>query len=135
MKILYVEDVAADAVLLRDALEATGLGFELHIETTGPAALAYLQRTVPDLVLLDLNLPGMKGQEALAQIRRDARLRLLPVVVFTTSSFRPDILSSYGAGANAVVRKPSDLDGYQRVVRSLAEFWLRAATLPGEEKP
>jgi two-component system, chemotaxis family, response regulator Rcp1 len=105
----------------------------------GEEAIAYLQRrgkfeTVeePDLMMLDLNLPRKDGRAVLAEVRGDAGLRTLPIVIFTTSQARLDIMRSYELGANCYVSKPGTLQDFVAAVRGIADFWLGAVRLPRE---
>jgi chemotaxis family two-component system response regulator Rcp1 len=133
--LLLVEDNPADVDLLLEGL-AEGDGAPVAVETApnGAAAIHRLRdrdRDVPDLVLLDLNLPARGGHEVLTEIRADPRLRTLPVVVFTSSGSAEDIRTSYALGANCYVTKPPGLTRYFEVVRDIEQFWLRTAQLPG----
>ena len=89
---------------------------------------------VPDLVLLDLNLPRKDGRAVLQELKCNPKLSKIPVVVFTTSQAISDVQRSYELGANCYVRKPGNLHDYRAVVQSLANFWLGFATLPPKEK-
>jgi CheY-like chemotaxis protein len=84
----------------------------------------------PDFILLDLNLPKMDGREVLALIKLDADLRTIPVVILTTSESDADILTSYKLNANAYLRKPVTLDAFEKLVRSINDFWLTQVLLP-----
>jgi len=132
MKILLVEDLTADAVLLREALIEVGLGKDLVIAPDGRAALDTLQGggPLPSLVLLDLNLPGISGRQVLEDIRADPRLAQLPVVVISTSNAPADVAFAYGARANAYVRKPNGFHSLKSVANAIQDFWVRTATLP-----
>ncbi|HEX5753677.1 MAG TPA: response regulator [Archangium sp.] len=87
------------------------------------------------LVLLDLNLPGIGGQEVLAQLRADPVLRSLPVIIFSNSTEARDVRSAYGGGANSYLFKPSGAVELQEAARALECFWFSAALLPGLEEP
>ena len=84
----------------------------------------------PDLILLDLNLPKMDGREVLAEIKEDADLRTIPVVVVTSSEAEEDIVRSYDLHANCYIKKPVNLDQFITVVQSIEQFWLTIVTLP-----
>ncbi|MEE8470285.1 MAG: response regulator, partial [Dehalococcoidia bacterium] len=86
-----------------------------------------------DLILLDLNLPKKDGREVLAEVKADSYLKLIPVVVLTTSTAEEDILKSYDLHANCYITKPVDLDEFTNVVRSIVTFWLTIAVLPRSE--
>ncbi len=92
----------------------------------------YADAPHPDLVLLDLNLPKKDGREVLDDIKRDARLKHIPVVILTTSQAEQDIVESYELHANCYVAKPVDLDQFMSVVKSVQDFWLSVVKLPSE---
>ena len=137
VRILLVEDSPEDVLLTREALKDATIDHELHVAGDGREAMAFLRREPPhedaprpDLVLMDLNLPGMDGRQVLAAIKTDPRLQLIPVVVLTTSVSESDLLNAYENSANAYVRKPVNLDRFIEVVRQIDNFWLDVATLP-----
>jgi CheY-like chemotaxis protein len=137
--ILLVEDDPGDVRLTREALKDGKLRNELHAVSDGPSALAFLYREPPfedvarpDLIFLDLNLPGMHGTEVLARIKSDEDLAAIPVTVLTTSAADEDITRSYRLHANAYVTKPVGLDEFLEVVRQLDEFWVQIVRLPRE---
>ena len=128
-RILLVEDNPGDAGLVKVALEESGRGSWLHVCPDGEEALAYLRERSgngggPDLVLLDLRMPGLSGGEVLEAMRADRTLRSIPVVVLSTSSAPDDIAHAYRADANAYVTKPLDLDGFLHTVQAIERFWL-----------
>ena len=136
--ILLVEDNLGDARLVREALHEAGAAAALHHVPDGNEALAFLRRQGaheaaprPDLILLDLNLPRKSGREVLAEIKTDATLRRIPVVVLTSSQSDDDILSVYNLHANCYVPKPADLERFLTVIRSIEHFWFTTARLPG----
>ena len=135
--ILLVEDSPADVRLTREALKEAKVLNELHVVKDGVAALAFLRRKGayaekprPDLVLLDLNLPKKDGREVLAEIKQDSELKLIPVVVLTTSRAEEDVIRSYKLHANAYITKPVDLQQFLSVVKTFEQFWLAVVTLP-----
>jgi len=133
MKVLVVEDIGSDAILLREALRDVGIDDEdLVYANDGAAALAVLEADgpLPQLVLLDLNLPGISGHEVLERVRADPRLAQLPVVVLTTSGSPKDVAYAYSHRANAYVRKPNGFEPLRAVATAIRDFWLRTATLP-----
>jgi CheY-like chemotaxis protein len=136
INVLLVEDDEGDVVLTREAFQEY-LNNRLDVVNDGNSALAYLRREgkyadapEPDLVLLDLNLPGRDGREILAEIKSDARLAHIPVVVLTTSAASEDVLGSYRAHANAYVTKPVDLDGFIAAIRQIDHFFVSVVRLP-----
>lgn len=132
--ILLVEDNPADVRLMREALNA-GESKVIHVARTGDEAGAFLSgaEPVPDLVFLDLNLPGKHGLEVLADIRRQPRLAPLPVIIFSSSETEEDIRRAYAATANCYVAKPGSLDRYFSVLADTERFWLSTARLPGPD--
>jgi len=136
--ILLVEDNLGDARLVREALHEVGAASALLHVSDGDEALAFLRRQDghaaaprPDLILLDLNLPRKSGQEVLAEIKADATLRRIPVVVLTSSQSDDDVLTVYNLHANCYVPKPADLERFLIVIRSIEHFWFTTARLPG----
>jgi CheY-like chemotaxis protein len=139
IEILLVEDNAADVRLTEEALKEGKVRNNLHVARDGMEALEFLRRqgkfkdaTRPDLILLDLNLPRRDGREVLADIKNDPELKMIPVVVLTTSSAEADILKSYKLHANCYITKPVDLEQFVNVVRSIDDFWLTVVRLPSE---
>lgn len=137
INVLLVEDDPGDVVLTQEAFGDNRVQNNLSVVNDGEEAMRYLRRedefaeVAPvDLVLLDLNLPRMDGRQVLEQIKADERLRLIPVVVLTTSAAEPDILRSYHLHANAYVTKPVDFDEFIKAVRQIDEFFVSVVVLP-----
>jgi chemotaxis family two-component system response regulator Rcp1 len=137
IEILLVEDNAGDGELLLDFLEQSKVRNRIHWVKDGEAAMAFLRhegehagKPLPDLVLLDLNLPKKDGREVLAEIKADPLFASIPVVVLTSSSAEADIAKSYSLKANCYIIKPVDLDQFVAVVRSIEDFWLSVVRLP-----
>jgi two-component system, response regulator len=132
--ILLVEDNADDEALTRRAFRQNKISNPIVVAADGAAALDYLFCTgpyadrdpadVPQLVLLDLNLPKISGLEVLKRIRHDHRTAWLPVVVLTTSREEQDVIDGYRNGANSYVRKPVDFDEFVAAARQLGLYWL-----------
>ena len=136
--ILLVEDDPGDVVLVREAFEHDKVRNELRVASDGVYALEQLrdlERPLPDLILLDLNLPRMDGRELLAEIRKDPRLTRIPVVVLTTSDAEADIVRSYELHANAYVTKPVDLNRFLKVVQEIDNFFVTVVKLPSRTQP
>jgi len=136
IRVLLVEDDEGDVVLTREAFQEY-LHNKLDVVHDGNQALAYLRgegpyrgTPRPDLVLLDLNLPGRDGREVLSEIKSDAALAHVPVVVLTTSAAEEDVLRSYQLHANAFVTKPVDLDGFIAAIRQIDHFFVSVVRLP-----
>jgi CheY-like chemotaxis protein len=137
IEILLVEDNAGDARLTLEAFKEGRVLNRLTVVQDGVQALAYLRRQgpyaavrLPDLILLDLNLPRMSGREVLTQIKSDERLKSIPVVVLTTSEDERDIARAYSQHANCYITKPVDLEQFLRVIQSIENFWLTLVRLP-----
>jgi chemotaxis family two-component system response regulator Rcp1 len=137
IEVLLVEDSPGDVRLTREALKDAKVHISLHVATDGIEAMAFLERTGshvnaprPDLILLDLNLPKKDGREVLKEIKESPGLRIIPVVILTTSSSEADVLQSYHLHANCYISKPVDLDGFLKVVQSIDNFWLSVVKLP-----
>jgi CheY-like chemotaxis protein len=134
--VLLVEDDPGDVAMTREAL-GTSRAINLDVVTNGEEALAYLRRQPPytsaprpRLVLLDLNLPRLSGQEVLAEVKSDPDLLDIPVVVLTTSSADEDIVRSYRLHANAYVTKPIGFKEFVSTVSNIDHFFLDVARLP-----
>jgi len=141
VEILLVEDNPGDARLAIEALKDAKVRNNLTHVSDGEEALAYLRKEGkyagarrPDLVLLDLNLPRKSGREVLCEVKEDAALRTIPVVILTTSQAEEDILKAYNCNANCYISKPVDLDQFIKVVRSIEDFWLTIVKLPSHEE-
>ena len=137
IEILLVDDSVADVRLTVEALKEAKLRNTIHAVYDGESAIEFLRKPgqrKPDLILLDLNLPGMDGREVLAEIKGDPELAIIPVVVLTTSRAEEDILRTYRLHANCYITKPVDLNQFIRVVQSIEDFWFTIARLPGQEK-
>jgi two-component system response regulator len=140
VQILLVEDNPADARLTQEAIRDTEFRYQLHLAEDGEEAMEFLYQEGefadaprPDLILLDLNLPGMDGREVLAEIKSDESLGSIPVVVLTTSTAQQDLLYSYGLRANSYVNKPIDRDRFNDMIKSVMEYWINISTLPGRQ--
>jgi CheY-like chemotaxis protein len=135
--VLLVEDDPGDALMTQEAFEHHKIRNTLHVVKDGVEALHFLRREGeyadaprPGLILLDLNLPRKDGREVLAEVKADADLRHIPVVVLTTSDAEEDILRSYSLHANAYVTKPVDFDRFIEVVRQIDDFFVTVVKLP-----
>jgi chemotaxis family two-component system response regulator Rcp1 len=138
-EILLVEDKPAAVRLIQEVLKENRSRNRLHVASDGWEALAFLRREAqyvdvprPDLILLDLNLPGKDGREVLGEIKRDDELKRIPVVVLTVSQSEDDIRQTYDLYGNCYVAKPIHLDAFVKAVKSIEDFWLNTVTLPPE---
>jgi len=135
-EVLLVEDSPGDVRLIKEAFKEAKVHVRLHVVTDGVEAMKVLNghstgnHFRPDLILLDLNLPRKDGREVLAEIKADAHLRTIPVVILTTSGDDEDIRRSYLLHANCYITKPVDLDGFLHIVKSIDNFWLTVVKLP-----
>jgi two-component system response regulator len=123
--------------MTREALASAKVLNNLHVVEDGVEAMAFLRQQGayatsprPHLVLLDLNLPRKPGRDVLAEIKNDAVLKTIPVVVLTTSNAEADVLSSYGMHANCYIAKPIDFANFASVIQSIERFWFAVVTLP-----
>ena len=137
INILMVEDNPADIRLAEEAFKYNKLANNLHISKNGVDAMAFLKReddyteaARPDIILLDLNLPLMSGQEVLAAVKGDPELKRIPVVILTTSEAEIDILKAYKNHANCYISKPVDFEKFVDVVRQIEGFWFSVVKLP-----
>ena len=137
LHILLVEDSPADARLVVEGLTEKGSSVRLHVVQNGDDALSFLRRQgqyvdapAPDLVLLDLNLPGRDGREVLRDIKSDLRLLRTPVIILSSSQSPSDIDACYDSFANCYLAKPVHLDDYLTLFKLVRQFWLQVAQLP-----
>ncbi len=141
-RILLVEDNPADARLVQEALKRADVPVELVIVEDGEQALEflhargdYVHAEPPDLVLLDLNLPGIDGRQVLEAVKSDETLRQIPVIVMTTSESDDDIWTCYDLHANGYVTKPTGVGNLSVVIKAIHEFWFEVARLPSRSSP
>lgn len=133
LRLLVVDDSTADLQLLEEAIVEYGLDAQIETALDGDAALARLrvEGPRPDLILLDLNMPRRNGREVLEELKQDAELRTIPVIIFSTSSSPFDVEDCYALHANSYLVKPVDFEGLGAIVQALDAFWVRQAELPG----
>ncbi len=139
-EILLVEDNQSYVSLMMEALEESQVLTNMSVVMDGAEAMAFLRRESkyinsprPDLIVLDLNLPKIKGQKVLEDIKNDPDLKRIPVMIFTVSSAEQDILKSYNLHANCYIIKPKNLDRFMEVVKSTINFWFTVVQLPPGE--
>lgn len=137
VEILLVEDNPGDTRLAREGLSEGKIRNNLHVVDNGVKAMAFLRRQGeyakaprPDLILLDLNLPRKDGREVLREIKDDEHLKVIPVVILTTSKAEEDIIKTYSLHANCYITKPLGLQQFLDVVRSIEDFWFTIVRLP-----
>lgn len=137
IEILMVEDNPGDIRLTKEALKEGKIINNLHIARDGVEAMEFLYKEGkyknairPDLVLLDLNLPGKSGHEVLAEIKNNPDLKRIPVIILSISKLEEDILKSYNNYANCYIIKPVDFNQFVEVVKSIEDFWISIVKLP-----
>lgn len=132
IKILLVEDNEGDIVLTQEALKDGRIKNNVSIARDGVEALALLDsgEELPDLILLDINLPKLNGLEVLTAIKKDPRLKTIPVIMLSTSDEQNDIITSYNNYANCFITKPVDFNRFIEVVHTIETFWISIVKLP-----
>ena len=137
LDILAIDDNPMDILIMREALDGSRRTKLLHAASDGAEALAFLRRERPfenaprpDLILLDLNMPGMGGFEVLSKIKSDPALCSIPTVMLTSSDSEHDVERAYEERANGYVQKPTDLDDFIAILGGIETFWSGIATLP-----
>ena len=137
IKILLVEDNEGDIFLTLEALKEAKIHNDIHVVKDGDVALRYMRKQgeyseaeTPDLILLDINLPKMDGIEVLDELKKDDVLKVIPVVMLTTSDSEKDILMAYQSHANCYITKPVNFENFIEVVQSIKHFWINIVRLP-----
>ena len=137
IRILLVEDSPSDLLMTREALERSKVLLEIHTVEDGVKTMEFLRREGkfktaprPDVILLDLNLPKKDGREVLSEIKADPGLRVIPVIILTTSKADEDVTGAYQAHANCFITKPVGFANFNEVIRSIERHWFSMATLP-----
>ncbi len=138
--ILVAEDDAEDQMLVKEAMEESRLSNQIHFVSDGEELLAYLRHEGPyadtgkyphpGLILLDLNMPRKDGREAMKEIKSDPKLRVIPIVVLTTSKAEEDVLRTYDLGVNSFITKPVSFSSLVNVMRTLGKYWFEIVELP-----
>lgn len=137
IEILLVEDNEDDVILTAQAFKKGKVKNNMRVVGDGVEALAYLRREGryavaprPDIILLDLNLPRMDGHELLTKIKSDEDLKTIPVVILTTSSAEDDVMRAYRAHTNCFISKPVAMEDFEKVIRTIEDFWFMIVRLP-----
>jgi CheY-like chemotaxis protein len=138
--ILLVEDNPGDVRLTKEALRDAKVLNEIYVAKDGVEAMEFLNKKgkfteapTPDMILLDLNLPRKDGREVLAEVKKDPKLKHIPVIVLTTSKADEDIIKTYNLHANAYITKPVDLNRFVEIIHALEDFWFTIVKLPPKE--
>ncbi len=140
--ILLVEDDPGDQKLIKVSLKKQKIANELYIVGSGEEAMEFLYHRgkhsvgtpLPDLILLDLKMPGMGGKEFLRRIKQDEKMKKIQVVILTSSDSEKDILDSYNLQASGYVKKPVELEDFKRVVKEIEAYWFIICKLPPKEE-
>jgi two-component system, chemotaxis family, response regulator Rcp1 len=137
VEILLVEDNPVDVMMTKEVFASGRICNNLYVVEDGEEAIDFLYRRgkyssmpLPDVILLDLNLPRKDGREVLAEIKEDESLRHIPIIVLTTSEDEDDILNSYELQANCFITKPVDMDQFTQVLECIGDFWFAVVQLP-----
>ena len=138
--ILLVEDNPGDVRLTKEAFRDAKVLNKIYVAKDGVEAIEFLHKEgsftdmpMPDLIFLDLNLPKKNGQEVLAEIKNNRKLKHIPVVILTGSKTDEDILKTYDLHANCYITKPVDLNGFADIMRATEQFWFTIVKLPPKE--
>lgn len=137
--ILLVEDNVEDIYMTQEAMKESSIPYSLNVVRDGEEAMSYLLRqgkyadiVQPDIILLDLNLPRKNGLEVLKEIKDNPDLRCIPVIALSTSSAQDDIQRACDLKANCYIIKPINFDKFLKVIKSIMDYWLTVAALPGQ---
>jgi CheY-like chemotaxis protein len=139
VEILLIEDNAGDIRLTIDALKDGRVLNNVNIVRDGEEAMDYLKKrgkytdsSLPDIILLDLNLPKMNGLQVLQEIKNNADLKRIPVVILTSSAADEDVIKAYDNHVNCYIRKPIEFDSFMEVIKKIEDFWLSLVKLPNQ---
>ncbi|WP_445715128.1 response regulator [Flavobacterium sp.] len=135
LQILLVEDNEGDIILTQEAFEECDFKTSIQVARNGKEAITYLfdsctNTQLPDLILLDINLPLLNGHEVLKRIKENDKTKHIPVVILTTSSASTDINLTYANHANSFISKPSEIDDFFQSINTLGKFWFNTCKLP-----
>ena len=137
LEILLVEDNKGDIGLITEFLSDAKVITNIHIAEDGEEAIhflcdkdQFLGSSLPDIIILDWNLPKKDGSEVLKEIKENNNLKNIPVIILTTSSAEKDLIRAYNLHANAYIVKPLDFEEFMKIIKSIADFWFKAVTLP-----
>jgi len=137
IQVLLVDDDPGDVLLTKRMFKTLETSLQLHVVSDGVEALAYLrceppyaESPRPDLVLLDLNMPKKSGCDVLREMKSDNALRLIPVVVLSTSNYDTDVHDAYRLGANSYIAKPAELEDFAEAIACIENYWFKTVQLP-----
>ncbi len=139
--ILLVEDNEGDIMLTKEILEEIAMDITLSVIKDGKQAIDFLNQneeyksaSLPDLILLDINLPKKNGHEVLKYVKENEKLKHIPIIMLTTSSSEQDINLTYFNHANCYITKPSDVNEYIEAISAIVNFWLNICELPNQKR-
>lgn len=132
IEILLIEDSPSDIELIKVSFQQGRVANNISVISDGEKAWHFFDRVeeLPDLILLDINLPKINGLDILRKIRATERTRNIPVIVLTSSDADKDVIASYTEKANSFITKPVDLNKFMHAIRSIEEFWMTVVRLP-----
>ena len=137
VNVLLCEDNLGDIYLIEKSFHRSKISYNIDRVVTGNNVMAYLRQedryryaSRPDILMLDLNLPGKHGFEILQEIKADPSLKAIPIVILTSSRAKKDVLTSYRLQASCYIVKPSDLQAFLEAIRQIENFWLSLVELP-----
>ena len=140
VKVLLCEDNPGDIYLIESSFAHSKVTYSVDKLLTGDHVMSYLRQerqyryaARPDILILDLNLPGRHGFEILEEVKADPLLRTIPVIVLTSSKAKQDVITSYQLQASCYIVKPSDLEAFLQAIRQIETFWLSLVELPSSE--
>jgi len=132
-----MEDSPSDALLTKEAFGECNVRANIYVVRDGVEGIKFLRKeegysnaVKPDLILLDLNMPRMNGKEVLSKIKQDEDMKLIPVIVLTTSQANQDVIDCHELHANSYVLKPINYVDFLNVVKNIVEYWLNIVQLP-----
>jgi CheY-like chemotaxis protein len=136
-RILLIEDNDGDIKLFEEALKENDIDIHLDIFTDGEQAIEYIEKvdtlaedSLPDLIILDLNLPRVDGKKVLQYFKSNEKTKVIPVIILSTSKLQQDIHDCYAAGANSFLTKPLSIMDFFDLIKSIDDFWLQKSYLP-----
>jgi len=136
--ILVAEDDEEDRMLLQDALDEVKIKHAVNFVSNGQELIdslnSYLieKKQLPDLILLDLNMPKKDGREALNEIKLNEKLRTIPIIILSTSNDKEDILNTYNLGGNSFITKPASYSSLLSIAKEIKKYWLEIVKLPSQ---
>lgn len=132
VRILLVEDGRGDALLIKKAFRQSNIPSEITLALSGEEALEVVNNSthLPDIIVLDLNLPGMNGKQVLRTLKEDTKYRRIPVIILSSSKAKSDVTECYDLHANSYIVKPHDIESLCHITEKLEHFWFSLAVLP-----